>query len=55
MTAIKDVLFALPLLNLLLIPALRAIWKTSHRIDTIEYNQRRLCDKLGITYIETRP
>lgn len=45
---------ALPFLNILLIPAIRLAWKVGKRLDTIEFNQRRLCDKVGIKYIEVK-
>lgn len=44
----------LPLLNLFLIPIGRTIWRTSKRLDVIEFNQRRLCDKLKLEYIEVK-
>ena len=42
----------LPFLNLLLIPAIRIAWRLGKRLDMIEFNQRRICDKVGIKYIE---
>ena len=41
----------LPLLNVLLIPIARGAFKLSKRLDCIEFNQRRICDKVGIEYI----
>jgi hypothetical protein len=46
------ILHYLPLLNVLIVPLLSAILRTSRRLDTIEFNQRRLCSKLDIDYIE---
>jgi hypothetical protein len=44
----------LPVLNLLLIPAIRAVMKISKRLDEIEFNQRRVCEKISLNYIEVK-
>lgn len=44
----------LPLLNLLLLPALRTAWRVSKRLDCIEFNQRRICEKVGVDFIEVK-
>jgi hypothetical protein len=42
----------LPLLNVLLIPIARGAYRLGKRLDCIEFNQRRICDKVGVEYIE---
>ena len=54
MTA-HEIIALLPLLNLILVPVARSLWKTSKRLDVLEFNQRRVCEKLEITYIEGKP
>ncbi len=54
MEALNQITSWLPVLNLLLIPAIRAVVKMGKRLDEIEFNQRRLCEKLDMKYIEVK-
>ena len=41
----------LPILNLLLIPVFKVIWRVGKRLDVLEWNQKRVCDHLKIPRI----
>jgi hypothetical protein len=54
MTPAHEIISYLPLLNFFLLPLVRSIMRIGKRIDTIEFNQRRLCSKIEIDYIEVK-
>ena len=42
----------MPLLNLLLLPFARSMWRFHKRLMTLEVNQKRVCEHLKITRVE---
>lgn len=42
------ILQLLPLLNFLILPFVRSLWKFHKRLVTLEVNQRIICEKLAV-------